>query len=418
MTITSLPASTPKASPGKTPGAEATGTPDGTALGFLAELAAAITSVGNLAQVTGALPGTVPSASGTKSGSGTPAVASLATPVATGATVLGALPGIAGLAGNAALSGPTAPTTTTQTATGPAPATATAPAIGMLAARAATVPATPQAVVATAAATTGPAATTPTTGPADATAPSTAAPGTPPAAVVAAATADGQAGTAAGGSHEHRAAHTGAPSPAAPATPAPSADQLGATAVAATQATATAGPATADKARTTAVLQQVFPEITKMATAGNGTHRMTLTLHPDDLGTVRVTLTVRDGSVRVSLAADQATSALAAGRPELQSLLEQHGATDTRIVVRDLGTATQDPSTQSGEGRQPGQQQGQQTAYTSGGYADDAPRGRPDRPTPVVPEPRRAAAATSPTASPSAPAPSGTRVVSGLDRLI
>jgi hypothetical protein len=89
------------------------------------------------------------------------------------------------------------------------------------------------------------------------------------------------------------------------------------------------------------VTGQVFPEVTSLASRGDGTHRITLTLKPEALGEVRVVMTVRDGAVHVRLAAGhEAQQALLSGTSELSRLLEHAGATDTRIVVRDLGGAT------------------------------------------------------------------------------
>lgn len=103
----------------------------------------------------------------------------------------------------------------------------------------------------------------------------------------------------------------------------------------------------ASGAVTKAVVQQVFPEVTRIVSTvgtpggpGNGTHRITLTLQPEQLGEVRVTLVVRDGAVHVRLAgADGAEGvavdrALASGAPELQRILERGGA-DARVTVRD-----------------------------------------------------------------------------------
>ena len=99
---------------------------------------------------------------------------------------------------------------------------------------------------------------------------------------------------------------------------------------------ATPAPTTAP-AQAAPVAAQVFPEVTRLVTTGNGTHRVTLQLEPEALGEVRVILTVRDGAVHVRLAAgSEAQHALLEGAPELRRLLELTGASDTRIVVRDL----------------------------------------------------------------------------------
>lgn len=138
-----------------------------------------------------------------------------------------------------------------------------------------------------------------------------------------------------------------------------------------------------------AVVQQVFPEVTKVVTtAGNGTHRITLTLQPEQLGEVRVTLVVRDGSVHVKLAGGEGGDsaavhrALASGAPELQRLLERTGA-EARISVRDAfgqltstapttATAPGAPSTPSGQSGQSGT-----GAQMQEGRSDQASRDQP-----------------------------------------
>lgn len=89
-----------------------------------------------------------------------------------------------------------------------------------------------------------------------------------------------------------------------------------------------------------AVVAQVFPEVTRLASSGNGTHRITLTLQPAQLGEVRVTLVVRDGTVRVRMSGEAGDGAvrqaLASGAPELQRMLERAGATEARVLVRDV----------------------------------------------------------------------------------
>lgn len=110
------------------------------------------------------------------------------------------------------------------------------------------------------------------------------------------------------------------------------------------------------------VTGQVFPEVTSLVSRGDGAHRITLTLNPEALGEVRVVMTVRDGAVHVRLAAGhEARQALIEGSPELTRLLELAGASESRIVVRDLpagststGSGTpergSDPGTQLGTG--------------------------------------------------------------------
>lgn len=130
---------------------------------------------------------------------------------------------------------------------------------------------------------------------------------------------------------------TGPAGPSAPTAPGGAVDLQGLTPV---SAPAAASPATAGNAATStaspSVTSQVFGEVGRLVARGDGTHRMTLTLNPEALGEVRVTLTVRQGEVTVSFAAgDEAQRALLEGAPELRRLLELSGATESRITVRD-----------------------------------------------------------------------------------
>lgn len=159
-----------------------------------------------------------------------------------------------------------------------------------------------------------------------------------------------------------------APAQIAPATPTAPAAQ----AVPAPSAGALTPPPTAPAE----VHRQVFPEITRLISTGTGTHRITLELSPEALGEVKVTLIVRDGSMHVRLAAgDEAQRALLEGAPELRRLLEATGASDTKIVVRDLPSGSASggaaPSTSQGQvdGGSPRQPAGQ--AGTDGHGAPD-----------------------------------------------
>jgi flagellar hook-length control protein FliK len=88
------------------------------------------------------------------------------------------------------------------------------------------------------------------------------------------------------------------------------------------------------------VTGQVFPEVTRLVTRGDGTQRITLKLQPEALGEVRVVLTVRDGDVHVRMTGSElAQQALRAGAPELQRLLDLSGASSSQVVVGDQGTA-------------------------------------------------------------------------------
>jgi hypothetical protein len=92
------------------------------------------------------------------------------------------------------------------------------------------------------------------------------------------------------------------------------------------------------------VTGQVFPEVARLVTRGDGTHRLTIKLTPEALGDVRVVLTVRNGEVHVRLSgSDAAQGALLQGAGELHRLLDRAGASATQVVVGDR-TAT-DPGT-------------------------------------------------------------------------
>ncbi|MBY9074031.1 flagellar hook-length control protein FliK [Nocardioides sp. WL0053] len=124
-------------------------------------------------------------------------------------------------------------------------------------------------------------------------------------------------------------------------------------AVAATApATGTAGSTGAGSGTAAApnpVTAQVAPVVTRLVSRGDGVHRLSLRLHPADLGEVRVTLTVRAGRVDVSLAAGPgAREALREGSPHLRSLLELTGATAGNLTVRELTGPAGAPATTSG----------------------------------------------------------------------
>ncbi|MFL6024303.1 MAG: flagellar hook-length control protein FliK [Marmoricola sp.] len=119
------------------------------------------------------------------------------------------------------------------------------------------------------------------------------------------------------------------------------------------------------------VPDQVFGEVTGLTSRGNGTHRITMKLQPEALGEVRVVLTLRAGAVHVRLAAgDEAKAALLEGSPELKQLLERAGATETRIVVRDLPTGLVTAAQHSAHaGNQGGFEQPQQQSNAQPGQS-------------------------------------------------
>jgi flagellar hook-length control protein FliK len=151
-----------------------------------------------------------------------------------------------------------------------------------------------------------------------------------------------------------------------------------------------------------AVRAQVFEKVTSLVSRGAGTHRLTLTLQPEQLGEVRVVMTVRDGTVQVRLAAGghEARAALRDGVPDLHRLLQATGATDTRVVVRELVAAAPADGGQGATtwtGSQPDRSpQHQQHAATR---ADQpATDGDPTTPRPARP---RDQVTTTPTAHPA-----------------
>ena len=111
--------------------------------------------------------------------------------------------------------------------------------------------------------------------------------------------------------------------------------------IAPTTQTTTVGNGTAT---TTTVTQQVFPEVVKVAASGSGTHRLVVTLNPEDLGEVRVTVVVRNGQVRVDVSTDptvgHARDALIQGAPELRRMLEASGTNSATVTFRDLASST------------------------------------------------------------------------------
>lgn len=140
------------------------------------------------------------------------------------------------------------------------------------------------------------------------------------------------------------------PEPTAPAssTPAPAAPTTAPSSLTPVTAPTAAAPVTATATGTPApaqVTQQVFPEVVRIAGQGDGPRRVTLRLQPEFLGEVRVVMTSHKGELQISLSAGTAARhALTEGTPELRRLLESVGATEARIVIRDLPAGTM-PST-------------------------------------------------------------------------
>lgn len=103
----------------------------------------------------------------------------------------------------------------------------------------------------------------------------------------------------------------------------------------------------------TAVTNQVFPDVARLMTRADGTQRITLRLTPDNLGEVKIVLTVRDGAVQLDLSASaNAVEALRSGAHQLHRLLELAGATSSQIKVVDpsTGNSTTTSDSQSQDG--------------------------------------------------------------------
>jgi flagellar hook-length control protein FliK len=140
-----------------------------------------------------------------------------------------------------------------------------------------------------------------------------------------------------------------------------------------------AEPAPAPGSRS-AVLDQVLPTVSRVVLRGDGTSRLTLKLHPADLGEVHLTVTVRGHQVDVTMAAGaRAREALDEGTARLRGLLEGIGHTAGQVVVRELaspsGTANASGPTPPGpDHRADGGPAGHPQQQTDG----QPRRGRPD----------------------------------------
>lgn len=195
---------------------------------------------------------------------------------------------------------------------------------------------------------------------------------------------------------------------------------------AASATASTAVPSNDGAQQTTAVLRQVFPDVTRVSTTP-GTHRLAITLHPDDLGEVRVTVAVRGDSVRVNVATDPtsgvARTALEHGAPELRRLLEATGAS-ARVDFRDLGAGTgASLGSATDGGRQQSQSFGQAQSQahaqpqgqSGGGHRQHA--GQPPGQTPGQ-TPQLATSSPATARATVAQTPTVRTAASGLDQLI
>lgn len=126
----------------------------------------------------------------------------------------------------------------------------------------------------------------------------------------------------------------------------------------------------------------LFTHITQLVARGDGVHRISVTLAPEALGEVQVILQARGGEVEVELIARtaQGHALLADGSSELVRLLEQIGATDSKVVVRtpEEGSASMeghpDSQTETGDDPQHARTRAQQPAMD--GTTDPPPGGK------------------------------------------
>jgi flagellar hook-length control protein FliK len=89
------------------------------------------------------------------------------------------------------------------------------------------------------------------------------------------------------------------------------------------------------------VADQVARHLLISRTLRNGTRSTVLNLHPENLGSVRVTVEVQSGQVRLGFTAGQAAlSALRADLPQLRTQLGQEG-----LTLTDVQTQAQDSDT-------------------------------------------------------------------------
>jgi flagellar hook-length control protein FliK len=175
-----------------------------------------------------------------------------------------------------------------------------------------------------------------------------------------------------------------------PAPPSARVEATSTTQPAGAPALAPTGPAARTEAASPAahVTGQVFGEVSRLVSRGDGTRRITIKLSPEALGDVRVVLTVRQGEVHVRMAGSElAQRALQQGAPELHRLLEAVGAGSSQIVVGDHSSTGHDRSTAQQWAEQGGLDAGQEntdhrSAGTRDGEAtarDGAPRGTQPR---------------------------------------
>lgn len=169
--------------------------------------------------------------------------------------------------------------------------------------------------------------------------------------------------------------------------------------------TAGGGAPTGETARTTtALLDQVSPTLTRLVSRGDGEHRMTLKIHPADLGEVHLTVTVRGDRVDVDIAASaEARELLRDGLTQLRALLDPTGRGGGQLVFRDLPTAPAgqavsaetptggDPGDRSGAGDGSAERHDGRGSHPGPGAVRTGATGEPATENAVPPTPRGAA---------------------------
>jgi flagellar hook-length control protein FliK len=144
-----------------------------------------------------------------------------------------------------------------------------------------------------------------------------------------------------------------------------------------TAPTAPATPAAAPPPPSTPVpgppATQIAMRIAPLRLEADGVHRLTVNLHPVDLGPVQVVAEIRNGTVNVQLsgATDAGTDALRNAMDELRRELEQSGFGNTTVDLR------------QGSGQQ--EQARQQFAFLEGGRAAQGSTPANTDPAPAAP---------------------------------
>jgi len=185
-----------------------------------------------------------------------------------------------------------------------------------------------------------------------------------------------------------------APTADAPTAPAPTADAVPVAAAVPPVPAGATGPGGLELSDAGRQVGPVLVRVVESAPARPGTQRVTLQLHPADLGEVRATISLRgDGGLRVALAAGpEARELLRQDHPALRHLLEQTGADRVEIAVRTLPTTHDRPDPVA-----PGataQQSGDRPTGFGPGHQPGHPGHQPGQPGQPGQQPGRPAAAT------------------------